>query len=194
MKLLYILPILVGVCACEKQSAEVDIKIDGTSAWTYSANAESGRILCSMYDDAQTASGGNGWLNFEDTNKPCEDAKVKPGEWAVQFNYGVVKGAYICSAKSGDKQKFSYDKTKSSEWSATEDSLKTASGKKQYCWCKPYGLYDSVTDVNIKSVLGSVDKWIFVFNSDDYACDDVCAGYCATAALFYPEFRRASFK
>ena len=193
MKLLYILPILLGLCACDKGQS-IDTKVDGTGAWSYGANSEVNHPLCSMYDDAYTANGGNGWLNYEDTNKPCENATLKPGEWAVRFGYGVIKGDSICSAKSGDKQKFAYEETKTSEWSATGEELKTASGVKQYCWCKPYGLYDSITDTDLKLPLGSQDNWVFVFNSDDYVCGDTCAGYCATAALFYPEFRRASFK
>ena len=187
MRLLYVLPILLGLCACDR-TTDIDVKVDGTSAWAYSSH-----MLCSMYDDKYTANGTNGWLNFEDSVQPCADAKLNPGEWAVQFSYGIVKGESVCSAKSGDKQEFTYDKNKSSEWSANEDILKTTDGVKQYCWCKPYGIYDSITDTTPKSLLGLSDNWVFVFDSDDYACDDVCAGYCATAALFYTEFRRASF-
>ena len=186
MKLLYVFPILVGLGACGEKTTDMDIKVDGTNAWAYS-----GHMLCSVYDNIYAS--GNGWLNFEDSVQPCTDAKLSPGEWAVQFSYGIVKGESVCSAKSGDKQEFTYDKNKSSEWSANEDILKTTDGVKRYCWCKPYGIYDTVTDTTPKSLLGSSDNWVFVFDSDDYACDDVCAGYCATAALFYADFRRASF-
>ena len=102
MKPLYVLPILLGLCACDK-TTDIDIKVDGTSAWAYS-----GHMLCSVYDNIYATNGGNGWLNFEDSVQPCTNAKLSPGEWAVQFSYGVVKGESVCSAKSGDKQEFTY--------------------------------------------------------------------------------------
>ncbi len=175
-----------------KGTHDIPLDVDGLESRTFETQAQA---KCGLYNAIYKVNGNNGWLQLLDDTKPCEEAKLKDGEWAVSFPYGTIKGVSLCSAKDGDKQSFKYDEEMSSQWSANEDELKTISGMKKSCWCRPSGLYSSATDANPKFSVGSSDNWVFVISEEnENACNERCAGYCATAALWYPNFRRASFK
>jgi len=175
-----------------KSVSDIPFDVDGIESRTFDTNAQA---KCGVYNDIYKINGNNGWLQLLDDTKPCENAKLKDGEWAVSFPYGTVKGESLCSAKDGDKQNFKYDETQESLWATSgyvlEDMVR---GEKKYCWCKSSGLYDSVSDTNPRFELGLNDKWVFVIKEEDAnICSERCAGYCATAALWYQDFRRASY-
>ena len=174
-----------------KSVSDIPFYVDGIESRTFDTNAHA---KCGVYNDIYKVNGNNGWLQLLDDAKPCENAKLNDGEWAVSFLYGTVKGKSLCSAKDGNKQNFKYDETQESLWASDGYLLKTEKGEKQHCWCKSSGLYSSVTDTNPHFSLGLNDKWVFVIKeNDENNCSERCTGYCATAALLYPDFRRASY-
>lgn len=174
-----------------KSVSDIPFDVDGIEARDFEMNAQA---KCGVYNAIYKVNGNNGWLQLLDDTKPCETAKLKDGEWMVSFPYGTVKGESLCSAKDGDKQSFKYDETKEALWASYGYTLETVPGEKKYCWCKVNGLYNSATDVNSRFSLGLNDKWVFVISEKyENACGERCAGYCATAALWYRDFRRASY-
>ncbi len=96
------------------------------------------------------------------------------GEWQVNFTYGTdgtVKGTSYCSGKSGSNHSGQWGGT-SSDWSATESELTSASGEKRYCWCAATAYTpNNGNQCNIAS-----PSWVFL---DDSVLASYCAGECA---------------
>mgnify|MGYP003445382004 CR=1 FL=1 len=112
------------------------------------------------------------------------------GEWAVTFSYGTVKGMAKCSAKSGNNNGTTWS-APSSNWSATESELTSASGEASYCWCHATNYTpNGGNQCNVAS-----PSWVFKSNIGDYAslCADNCAGDCAYLVTSEADFRRALF-
>ena len=111
------------------------------------------------------------------------------GEWALTFSYGTVKGMAKCGAKSGDNNGFTWSNA-SSNWSATESDLTSASGEAQYCWCHATNYTpNGGNQCNVAS-----PSWVFY---GDYGSASGCALYCAYNCASYVVdivgFRRAVF-
>ena len=98
------------------------------------------------------------------------------GEWALTFSYGTVKGMAKCSAKSGT----------SSNWSATESELTSASGEASYCWCQATNYTpNGGNQCNVAS-----PSWVFRGpNLSSSACANYCVYDCADGVVYYAKFR-----
>ena len=98
------------------------------------------------------------------------------GEWALTFSYGTVKGMAKCGAKSGDNNGFTWSNA-SSNWSATESDLTSASGEAQYCWCHATNYTpNGGNQCNVAS-----PSWVFY---GDYGSASGCALYCAFGCAY----------
>ena len=105
--------------------------------------------------------------------------------WATEFSTGVVKGRALCSGLSGDNHDYEWGGN-SSDWTATESAILSASGEKQYCWCAgtSFGNQCSV----------SSPSWVFYSGYADAGnCARRCASYCAWYVRRGSAFRRAVF-
>ena len=111
---------------------------------------------------------------------------VGSGEWAVDYgNAGVIKGMARCSAKSGNNNDYTWTNA-SSEWSASESELTSASGETKYCWCQITG-YDANKDKEYCQVASP--SWVFGADGGSasncaYNCADACADYVRNVSGF----------
>ncbi|MFQ6696057.1 MAG: hypothetical protein ACLRFF_03450 [Alphaproteobacteria bacterium] len=117
------------------------------------------------------------------------NSDLNNGEWAVTFSYGTVKGMAKCSAKRGDHNTFTWSNA-SSNWSATESDLTSASGEAKYCWCHATNYTPNGGNrCNVAS-----PSWVFyapIQSASD--CADECALACANLVMDNADFRRAVF-
>ncbi|MFQ6727487.1 MAG: hypothetical protein ACLRFF_04010, partial [Alphaproteobacteria bacterium] len=111
------------------------------------------------------------------------------GEWEVTFSYGTVKGMAKCSAKSGNNNGTTWS-APSSNWSATESELTSASGEASYCWCHATNYTpNGDNQCNVAS-----PSWVFDFDCGSASnCADICAYGCAVGVVNLADFRRAVF-
>jgi hypothetical protein len=116
---------------------------------------------------------------------------VGSGEWAVDYgNAGVIKGMAKCSAKSGNHNNYTWTNA-SSEWTASESELTSASGETKYCWCQITG-YDANKDKEYCPVASP--SWVFRvdYGSASY-CANTCANDCAYGVRLHSHFRAPLF-
>ena len=114
-----------------------------------------------------------------------------PGEWVVDYgNAGVIKGMAKCSTKSGNHNGGTWNNA-SSEWSASESELTSASGEAEYCWCQITG-YDADKDKNYCPVASP--SWVFSYDGGSASsCAANCAYYCIALVQRNSGFRAALF-
>ncbi|MFQ6726746.1 MAG: hypothetical protein ACLRFF_00085 [Alphaproteobacteria bacterium] len=136
------------------------------------------------------------WKPISSSGKTMADAfgtenssDLNNGEWAVTFSYGTVKGMAKCSAKSGDNNKYTWSNA-SSNWSATESELTSASGEARYCWCHATNYTpNGGNQCNVAS-----PSWVV---ENDRLSASTCANYCVyncvQFVVFYADCRRALF-
>ena len=112
---------------------------------------------------------------------------TNPGEWGVSYNYGDVTGVAKCSALAGDNNNSTWTNA-NSNWTATESELDSASGEKQYCWCKATGY---TPGGGIKVDITS-SNWIY---SEDFGakCAAVCSSVCANDLSGSGNYKKAFF-
>ena len=117
---------------------------------------------------------------------------VGSGEWAVDYgDAGVIKGMAKCSAKSGNHNGGTWNNNASSEWSASESELTSASGETKYCWCQITG-YDADKDKNYCPVASP--SWVFNGGRGSASgCAASCASFCAGYVRDRSGFRAALF-
>ena len=110
------------------------------------------------------------------------------GEWAVSFDYGVIRGRSKCSGYWGDtNSKFdgvsSYFVAQLSELTSSEESAR-------YCWCSMDGFSaKNGEDMNLSDSL-------WVFNGGYIVAPDCaisCAEACASNAKSQAPFRKVLF-
>ena len=109
----------------------------------------------------------------EDTGSACVNSTfsgLSAGEWQVNFSYGSVKGTGYCSAKSGNNHDFEWGGN-SSDWTATESELTSATGEAKYCWCKVTGYTPNGGDMCVPAA----SSWVF---ANDYGSSSNCASSC----------------
>ena len=125
------------------------------------------------------------------SNESTYGLTVGSGEWAADYgNAGVIKGMAKCSAKSGNHNDYTYNNA-SSEWSASESELTSASGEAKYCWCQITG-YDADKDKNYCPVASS--SWVLNFGSGSASdCARNCAGSCTDSVRYSSSFPAALF-
>ncbi len=156
--------------------SHVDISIGRT--W-YASKGSTG--YCYYYNDTG-----------DEVDGDCSDshfAGLNNSEWETNFSYGTVKGTSYCSGLSGDNNNWTWGGN-SSDWSATESELTSASGEKKYCWCKMSSYTPSGgTACNVAS-----PSWVFSRGYESASdCADYCADDCANIVFVYDGFRRAVF-
>ena len=124
-------------------------------------------------------------------NESTYGLTVGSGEWAVDYgSAGVIKGMAKCSAKSGNHNGSTWTNA-SSEWSASESELTSASGEAQYCWCQITG-YDADKDKNYCQVASP--SWVFYADGGSASdCARTCAYSCAIFVQNHPDYRAAVF-
>ena len=110
----------------------------------------------------------------------------KPGEWGVSWSNGdKVTGVALCSAHSGNNHNWAWGGD-SSDWTAAESTLTSATGK--YCWCKP----THYTANNAQQCSLSSPAWVFSGDGGSAdSCANNCAYNCANRVQGYPSFRSA---
>jgi len=112
--------------------------------------------------------GGTGSMNSDNIDG------LIPGDFAVSFSNGEVKGHAICSGLSGDNGTEDWDSSNVSSWSGkTETELITASGDKTYCWCAAYSFTPNNGDE--PCVLSSP---LWVLGTPNYTSNNECLGSC----------------
>ncbi|MBQ7245272.1 MAG: hypothetical protein IJS34_02790 [Alphaproteobacteria bacterium] len=177
-----LIAIMFGIVSTNASFADIngiDLDIDGSSPISYSA-------------DGTNCDGGN--------LPECTSANLKPGDWLVNFSYGVVKGRSKCSGQNGlmlgefgniTENEYRYiDKR---IWTTDENMLDTAPGDKQYCWCKSNGLYSLKTDTNPKTSFSQA-PWVFhPLMSDAQYCTRYCAEECTKTVKVKTSDRAAAF-
>ena len=157
--------------------SSLDTSITGT--W----EASKGSTGICMYRNLDTG---------DKVNDDCSDSHVdglNNGEWQDNFSYGTVKGTSYCSGKSGDNHNWQWGGN-SSDWSATESELTSASGVKRYCWCAATAYTPSGgNQCNVAS-----PSWVFASDIGvSSECARECADYCTGYVMSYGDFRRAVF-
>jgi len=140
--------------------------------------------------------GDNCYYYNEDTGEDfyddCSDntfSGLSAGEWQTNFSYGSVKGTAYCSAKSGNNHKDKWGGD-SSDWTATESELTSATGDARYCWCKVTGYTPNGGDMCVPAA----SSWVFQNDlwSPSYCADD-CVKQCGDNARFRASHRAAIF-
>ena len=120
---------------------------------------------------------------------------TQPGQWAAEFDYGIIRGIAKCSKKVGNNNTATWNND-SSNWSATESVL-TSFGSGQYCWCR----IDKYTKDNAECNFQSSN---FVYmtttpstTNDDWdcvrACSDWCGKYVSKSGTKFSAFRAALY-
>ncbi|MFQ6696544.1 MAG: InlB B-repeat-containing protein [Alphaproteobacteria bacterium] len=136
------------------------------------------------------------WKSIDPNGRPMADdfgtensSDLNNGEWALTFSYGTVKGMAKCSAKSGNNNSFTWPAS-SSNWSATESELTSASGEAKYCWCHATNYTpNGGNQCNVAS-----PSWVYrYFYESASDCPYGCARSCAYGVQVYADFRRALF-
>ena len=128
-------------------------------------------------------------FTMQDSIGAENSSDLNNGEWAVTFSYGTVKGMAKCSGLSGDNNNYTWSND-SSNWTATESALTSASGRAQYCWCAATGYTPS--GGNQCSIVAP--SWVFKINSGNQSmCNKDCARECASGLEGSADFRRALF-
>ena len=124
---------------------------------------------------AKKLSGGN-----DNTNGGATAATygiTQPGEWGVTWSNGdKVTGVAKCSALPGNNHNQEWGGN-SSDWTASESELTSATGETKYCWCQA----THYTANNAQQCSLSSPAWVFgtVYGSAAN-CADGCASYCAS--------------
>jgi len=122
----------------------------------------------------------------------CSDntfSGLSTGEWQTNFSYGSVKGTAYCSAKSGNAHKLDWGGN-SSDWSATESELTSASGEAKYCWCK----VTEYTPDGGEMCVSASESWVFLHdNGSPSGCASGCVNSCGSEAHSRDSFRAALF-
>jgi len=123
------------------------------------------------YKALQDAPSGYSSSNVNDLN---------PGEFAVSFTNGELKGTAMCSGLAGDIGNSDWLWSNVSSWSGkTEAELTSATGDKTYCWCAAYSFTPNNGD---EPCVLSSPLWVLsATNSTVDNCLNSCASSCATA-------------
>ena len=110
--------------------------------------------------------------------------------WAVEWSGGeIVHGRAICSGMAGDNANNIWDND-SSNWSATESQLTSASGEAKYCWCAA----TNYTPSGGSACYIAAPSWVFLYGSSSAsACAALCAKSCAERVENTSLFRYALF-
>jgi len=128
----------------------------------------------------------------EDTGSACVNSifsGLSTGEWQTNFSYGSVKGIAKCSAKSGNNHSMQWGGN-SSDWTATESELTSASGEAKYCWCQ----LSTYTPNGGEMCSVAAPSWVFDYDrSSASGCAGNCARICANLVQRYSAFRGALF-
>ena len=128
-------------------------------------------------------------IDTEECSEYSVFSDLSTGEWKTNFSYGQVSGIAYCSGKSGNNHSWQWGGN-SSDWTATESELTSASGEKKYCWCKA----TNYTPLNGTEQSVASSSW--VFDNGSVSADNCafgCASACASRVSVYDDFRRAVF-
>jgi len=129
-----------------------------------------------------------------DAINDCSDntfSSLSTGEWQVNFSYGSVKGTGYCSAKSGNNHSNQWGGD-SSDWTATESELTSATGDAKYCWCKVTGYTPNGGDM----CAPAASSWVFSFfngRGSPSGCAYNCVRDCGNYAFNNASLRAALF-
>ena len=114
----------------------------------------------------------------------------QPGEWGLSWENGdKVTGVALCSAHSGSDHNWAWGGD-SSDWTAAESTLTSATGETKYCWCKA----THYTANTAQQCSLSSPAWVFRHAYGSAAlCANDCANACATGVRDSSDFRLALF-
>ena len=115
------------------------------------------------------------------------------GKWGALFSYGKVIGESYCSGKGGNNHHMFWGGN-SSDWTATESEITSASGDKEYCWCHVTGYVAG--DTNTTTLTGNVQPvssapWVYYATYGNVENCFLCALWCSSDILEYSGLRRA---
>jgi len=106
------------------------------------------------------------------------------GEWATEFEYGVVYGMANCNTTNGGTRR------------TVNNNLRTESSGTN-CWCQATGFTPTSNDYSGGpqcTVSPTSSRWVYI---NDYwsvrECMSICALDCATLPLDYSDYRQAFF-
>ena len=129
---------------------------------------------CSLKDFAATVGAastsvygsGRGFIETDPMNDRTAKADVfgltEKGQWATNFDGGVVKGISICSS------------TPSNTYNQVVDNVSADKG--DYCWCKPTSFTLKENDIIGETCMIISSKWIYA-EKDCWNCAWYCANY-----------------
>jgi len=127
--------------------------------------------------DASTNDSGddNGYLSNDGSSihHPSTYGLTENGTWAVEFNYGVIKGEALCSSTVGS-------------WATTGSPATTGGGEN--CWCRATTYTANNADMCV--VLDPV--WVCA-ETRPGTCSSYCAGLCVYRVGNQHSFRTALF-
>jgi len=140
------------------------------------------------FDGTYCSAGDGGPNDIFDCENSTFDG-LSAGEWQTNFSYGSVKGTAYCSAKSGNTHYGQYGGD-SSDWTATESELTSATGDAQYCWCKVTGYTPNGGDMCVPAA----SSWVlYIDDGSPSACAHHCAYACGGFLLYGVSLRAAVF-
>jgi hypothetical protein len=116
---------------------------------------------------------------------------TQPGQWATEFEYGIIYGTGKCSVKQGNNNTYKWNND-SNNWATTENEL-TAAGSGKYCWCKVEKYNTGNAECNNSS---SNFVYLIVNNSPEdcfYFCPKWCAEYLGYNNAMLDAFRAAMY-
>ena len=106
------------------------------------------------------------------------------GQWAVEFDYGVVYGNANCNAVGG--------------WSYGGAETIDVSNTGKYCWCQATGFVPVGNDYSTGpkcDILPVSSLWVFRNTYEDVDnCARYCAAHCTNVIRPFGNFRRAVFE
>jgi len=104
-------------------------------------------------------------------------ADLEPGEWAIEFSSGELKGMSKCSNKYGNNHGTTWPIGSINDWRASYEELTTLQDENAYCWC-------SVTDFGDDCHIDS-PWWIYgeALTAQADTCPNLCAIICLEYAL-----------
>ena len=120
---------------------------------------------------------GKGYQGWSSGNVNCNSEEMSGlavNEFRFEFSYGIVYGKSLCSGKTGNNYSFTFNGP-SSNWSATQSELNSATGDATNCWCGVIG-FKPMNTSRCSFLLPAIFRTNF---DSEAACASSCTMYCA---------------